>query len=645
MGEPHTAFRRRLVTSEADLNLMLRSMEGAPCAGLDTESSGPLLLHLRGKKSMVNMYRATLSGLSLAFPDGTSWYIPLLHRTGNLPMDQQYRMFRALRAFDGRIWVHNLKHEILAMRPGGPSSSVRGDVFSDRRERWGCTQVGSWLVGLRGSEKRPFGLKPLAQRYLGMSMSSFDDTAKGMDFSQLPPLEGLDYACEDAEAALLLAQRHVLPLMGPHADWFARVEMPFVFLLRELQDRGMAFDAEGHMRTIEGFLSSLEPLETSWAFEAPPGCGIGSPKALSALYSSGVWDSRGVPMRATGPSTEAEYIRWQLDRCSPGSTGHTLATIKTRHSTLKKLVTTYGSKLVDIAHQYPDMRLHGSFHQTGTATGRLSASYPNLQNIPKRSSEGKRIRESFVAPEGKVLVSADYSQIELRVLAHFCGSGGLYEGYHSGQDVHAATAKSLSELVGIPVSRDQGKTWNFAVIYGAGDKRLAKALSLPLAATKEGSAAHKKLHPEVYGTVQKMQASGRTRGKVRTLGGRERAIGSAEWAQRLSALAADGHRYRSSEEYREAWYRLGKEDRRARNTPIQGGAADIMKLGMLRYKEASRGLDAGPICQIHDDLVVEADESEAKDVSEVLKESLEGAYELRVPLVAEPVLGKRWSDL
>ena len=631
---------------------MFHALDRHDAIGLDTESSGPLLVHLRGKKSMVNMYRSTLTGISLASIDGKSYYVPLEHRQGNLSLAHLPKLEGFLTRFDGRVWVHNLKHELLALdRPPavryGPrlASDLHSKVRVGQEPNWLCTQIGCWLAGLQGTEKSPYSLKTLAPKHLGIDMFTFDDTTGGLDFSQLLPKDGLDYACEDAEAALLLGEHHVRPTLTALdlERWYLDVEMPFCWVLRDLESRGMALDVPRHLRTLEGLTEALRPLEREWDFEAPAGVKINSPKGLASLYSSGIWDSRGIPRKKTGPSTEGEYIRWQLQRCEPGSLGHTLAVIKTSYAEVKKMHSTYGHKLIEIAGQYPDGRLHGSFHQTGTATGRLSSSYPNLQNIPKRTKLGKTIRESFVPSQGYEFVSGDYSQVELRVLAHFCKSGGLFEGYKQGADVHAATAKDLSELVGHEIDRNQGKTWNFAVIYGAGDKKLSKSLSLPLEVTKQGSSAHKKLHPEVYETIQRMRDAGARLGYVKTIAGRRRPVDIQSWREKMAELKQAGHRYSTSDQYKEAWRMLGREERRASNTPIQGSAGDIVKVGMLRYWR-EWGQEAPMVCQIHDDIMVESFPDRREVTKTSLKHHLETAWPLRVPLVVEPEHGERWSD-
>lgn len=647
-------MKRTLVTDPRVLERALEHLGNSPDIGLDTESSGPYLRFKdKGKRRFINVYRSTLTGLS-ASSEVESFYFPLRHRTNNLPAFYHGRLRDMLSARRQPVWVHNLKHELVTFRQDEVfywlADSLAERAHGARPQHWFCTQVLAWLTNAVGANANsPYGLKSLAPSLLGLEMSDFETATGGRNFSELTPEEGLDYACEDAEAALGLGKL-LRPTLSPEmVDWYETVETPFVYLLREMTDNGFDIDREAHARTMEGLRAVMREQKALWDFEAD-GLSIASPQQLAELYSRGIWDPTDVPVGASGkPSTEAEYIRWQLERCPPGTVGHTLAATKLAYATAAKLVNTYGQKLVDIADQYPDGRLHSDLMQTGTATGRLSSSYPNIQNIPKRTEEGKLIRESFVVPEGHRLLSADYSQIELRVLAHLSGSGPLFEGYQRGADVHAETAAALNEALGQElITRDQGKTLNFATIYGAGAARVAKSLSLPLNVTKDALRAHREAHAEVYQLIDRMQEVGRERGWVRTLAGRRRFVDAKRWAEELRRLRSAGETYDSSEDVRTAWALKGREERRASNTPVQGGASDVVKVGMLA---AWRTVNGDMIAQIHDDIVFRVRDEDADEAQEALRTALEGAgerFDLRVPLVAEPALsppGGSWGSL
>lgn len=654
-------FLRTLVQSEDALGELLECLAKDEMAcGLDTESDGPLLLDgwkvlkTKGRvvkyKKFINMYLSTTTGFSFAFENKRSFYVPLCHKTGNLPASLFPRLVNAMMLREGRIWVHNLKHELLAFRRNVVSAPISHQITYEAKEErtrsnWMCTQVGMWFAGKPGP-KGGYGLKELAPEYCGVEMATFEKTlGDAGGFSVLDPEQGAAYACEDAEVALRLGKEQVLPTIREQKtlDWFLDVEMPTVAMLREVEDNGMPLDSETHIRTLEKFGAEQRELEERWAWETD--LNMNSPKQLGTLYEDGVWDGTGVPETNLGKSAAAEYIRWQLDRCPPRSPGHRLASIYLEHSRLKKLTGTYGHNLLQIAQQYPDGRLHGGLLQTGTRTGRFSSSYPNLQNFPKRTEQGKEIRKSIRPPDGSVLLSADYSQIELRVLAHFAGKGHLYEAYKRGADIHRQTADMIGELISLELSRDQGKVGNFLPIYGGGPKRAASALGLTLSQAKQFLDAHSEVHSDAHDVLNRAKKVGETRGYVRTFGGRRRYVRIAYWRGVLSDLRSSGHSYRTSPEFREAWYQLGREQRAAANTPIQGGAADIVKVGMLRAWRTVRGR---MFCQIHDDILFEVDKRDQDEAAEALQLALEGAgahFDLKVPLVAEPVLGADWSQL
>lgn len=612
--------------------------------GFDTESHGPELTH----QKFINVYRSQLTGFSLAFADGTSYYVPVNHAKGNAAFQEAMGLLRVL-VEDGMCAVHNLKHERRVL-------SMEG-----LEERWTnaiCTQVLCWMLQV---SEGGYGLKHLASSLLGFDMKTFEETTGGLPFNALDTKDAVDYACQDAEAALLLAQRYY-PLQYPELDRFRGMkpafwnrEMPYIEVLQHMEDSGMLLDCDKLREVVSDFRSRAKSVLSQWQavcrehgllrWEVDDNCldleeaiSPTSSKQLQLLFQTGHWAAEGVPYKATGYSTSAEYVRMQIDSLPSSEVGKQLAELKLEHSKLNKLVTTYGEKLIEIASQYPDGRLHCNYLHTGTATGRLSSSGPNLQNIPARTEEGLRIRDAFVAPEGWSLVSADYSQIELRVLAHFCGEGALFEGYCQGADVHQAVADQLG------VTRSQGKTTNFASVYGVGPKKLSRSLGMTLDECKAFLDRYKKeFAPEVFALLEKAAAVAERRGYVRTLGGRIRRSKLKEAREYLDGLRSSHNA--SEEARREAWGRMASEERKAGNTPIQGGARDVMVEGTLRFYRRMDRERCKIIAQIHDDLVCEVRDDYVEECSRLLKESLEGAWELRVPLVVEPVVGKRWSDL
>lgn len=608
MSERSCVTNRRLLESVIDV------LGHAEQIGLDTESSGPLLIHRPKKKQMINVFRSSLTGISVAVP-GEAWYIPVGHRKHNLDLESLSRFYRALGDFRGKVWAHNAKHELHAAG-GSPVPWDLGAV-----ERLGCTQVLAHLAQQavnQGKANQSLGLKELSAHHLGMEQFTFDEVTKGYDFSQLDPRDEdtLRYACEDAEAALGLAEKLVPLLLEGQEELFWRVRGQTYRCFAEMEQTGFGLDVARLEEHLGGFQKRLTELEDEWSFLLG-GISMSSSKQLQELYSRGIWDPKDIPENTQGFSTEKEYIDWQLHRCPRRSLGHEAARVKLEHGALQKLVSTYGGKLIEKAYQYPDLRLHGSFNPTGTVTGRPSSSDPNLLNIPARTAEGKKIRDAFVARPGWTLLSADYSQIELRILAHLLGEGRLFTTFMHGGDAHQATADAAG------VSRDVGKFLNFAIIYGVGLGKLAKVAGVSMGGARKIMDTLHENEPGIAHLKQRVIDVSRKRGYVRTLAGRHQVL------PYLSSRNAD---LRSSDE------------RKAFNTPHQGGAADIMDAGMLAFWKAKDDSKCRLVCQVYDDLVCEVREDYLEEAEELLKTTMENAWKLKVPLVAEPASGYRWSE-
>ena len=295
-------------------------------------------------------------------------------------------------------------------------------------------------------------------------MSEFNDVTAGKNFCELTPEQGLDYACEDAEVALDLwlgysEGMEAYPFME---STYWDLEMPFIRVLRHIMDTGMELDKE-FLLMYSGELSSrMEPLQKEWDFLSG-GINFRSPLQMQHWYKEGLWDTKGVKYNKKTDlySCKADYVKVHAKKCKKGSLGRAAAETLLGMRRLSKLTSTYTTNFVAIANQYPDGRLHTDLRHEGAATGRLSSSNPNLANIPVRTEEGAEILRAFRAPPNFKLLSSDYSQIELRVLAHLAGPGKLLDAYLEGADVHQRTADMLG------LSRDDAKTLIFAVIYGA----------------------------------------------------------------------------------------------------------------------------------------------------------------------------------
>ncbi|MBC7318967.1 DNA polymerase I, partial [Candidatus Bipolaricaulota bacterium] len=323
----------------------------------------------------------------------------------------------------------------------------------------------------------------------------------------------------------------------------------------------------------------------------------------------------------TGPSTDAQVLRDLAQY-------HEFPAKLIAYRELEKLRNTYIEKLPHYVHPKTG-RIHTSFNQTGTATGRLSSSDPNLQNIPAKTEVGVDIRRAFIAPPGKVLLGADYSQIELRILAHFSGDEALIEAFRRGEDLHRRTAAILFGVAPEAVDsrmRTIAKRVNFGIIYGITPYGLARDQGIPQEEAKALIERFFQAYPKVAEFVEKLVEDAKNTGYAKTLLGRKRPLPGLRNPDRRG---------------------IGQDRRNAINTPIQGTAADLMKLAMLRIHQAWKAgkLPAEMILQIHDELVFEVPEGEAEEAGKMVREIMEGVWELAVPLKVDLKVGRNWGEL
>jgi DNA polymerase-1 len=428
------------------------------------------------------------------------------------------------------------------------------------------------------------------------------------------------YAAEDADITLRLEQ-HLRPLLDEvgQTRLFLDVEMPLVEVLTEMEWAGVRVNPavlDGLSLELAGKLAALEEEIHQMAGLA---FNVGSPKQLGEVLFETLKLPRGKKTK-TGWSTDVEVLTRLAD-------DHPIAAKVLEYRSLAKLKGTYTDTLPKLIH--PDTgRIHTSFNQAVTATGRLSSSDPNLQNIPIRTVEGRRIREAFVPDDGCVLVSADYSQVELRILAHVAEEKTLQAAFAAGEDIHARTA---SEVFGVlpglvsPEQRRRAKTINFGIIYGMSAFGLAKALDI---GRKEAQAYIDSYFARYPG--------------VRTF--MERAVAEAQ--QNLYVTTLLGRRCAVAEINSKNPNIRGYAERNAINYPIQGSAADIIKVATVRVYRRLRaeGLAARLVLQVHDELVLDVPESEVETVKALVREEMEGAAQLSVPLLADVGSGPNWSE-
>ena len=478
------------------------------------------------------------------------------------------------------------------------------------------TSIAAYLLDPTASA---YDLERVALSYLNRELPKVDLIAE----DAFSPLGGRDSALAamtanvEAIADIYAEASARLEEQGMHKLFF-EMEMPLMTVLAEMQQAGCKADADQLCAFGEQLDTRIAALTEQIYEAAGHEFNIQSSKQLGVV----LFEELGLPYKKktkTGYSTSAEVLESLAGY-------HPMIADVLEYRQLTKLKSTYVDGLLKVIA--PDGRIHSHFQQTVTATGRLSSVDPNLQNIPVRTELGRELRRMFVAEQGRVLVDADYSQIELRVLAHVADDDAMIEAFRGGQDIHATTA---SKVYGVPVEevtpqmRSSCKAVNFGIVYGISDFSLAQDIGVT---RKEAAAfiqSYLDTYPGVHNYMESIKQSARESGYVETLFGRRRA---------LPELNSKNFNLRSFGE------------RAAMNTPIQGTAADIIKIAMLRVRDRlkAEGFEARLILQVHDELILEAPEHEAERAAALLREEMEHAAELRVPLVAEAKIGHSWYE-
>jgi DNA polymerase-1 len=511
-----------------------------------------------------------------------------------------------------RKTAQNSKYDLLMLRSAGVN--LAGLDFD--------TMLASYVLD---PGRRSHGLDVLALEFLDYTMTSYTDLCgKGrtaIPFDECPVPAARDYACEDADMALRL-RRVFEPQLETYelTRLFDGVEIPLVNVLAEMEWTGIAIDLPLFSSLKQRFQAEREAVEKQVYEAAGVEFNINSnPQLREILF--GKLNLPVIKRTSTGPSTDAAVLTELAEA------GHELPTLLMEYRELSKLENTYLDALPRLVNPRTG-RLHTSFNQTVASSGRLSSNDPNLQNIPIRRELGRDIRRGFIPRKGWVLLAADYSQIELRLLAHLSRDPAFVEAFQAGGDIHRQTAALIFE---VPLSdvtgtmRARAKTINFATIYGQGAHALSRQLSIEHAEAKEFITRYFERFQGVRNYLDSMVAFARENGYVQTIFGRRRYI--PELRERNFNIRAFGERV-------------------AANSPIQGSAADLIKIAMIRIDDAlkSRKLQSKMLLQVHDELVFEAIPSELDQVKELVKYEMEHAAELSVPLVVDLGVGKNWLE-
>jgi DNA polymerase I len=561
--------------------------------------------------------RARIVGVSFAVEPGRAAYVPLAHRDPDAPvqldLDETLQKLRPLLEDEAKAKIgHNLKYDRHVLANHGITlAGIRYD-----------TMLESYVLD---STATRHDMDSVALKYLDHETIRYEDVAgkgaKQISFDQVPVATAAPYAAEDADITLRL-HRELWPRLVATPGLqhiYEDLERPLVPILGAMERHGVLLDTALLRRQSRELEKGMAAAEAA-AFEAAGGkFNIGSAKQLQEI----LFDRLGLkPLRKTpgGQPSTAEDVLEEL------SAEHALPRLVLEYRGLAKLKSTYTDKLPELADKHS--RVHTSYHQAVAATGRLSSSDPNLQNIPIRTAEGRRIRQAFVAPGGFRLVAADYSQIELRIMAHLSGDEGLQAAFREDLDVHQATAAEVFEtpLEDVtPEQRRSAKAINFGLIYGMSAFGLARQLGIERGAAQEYVNLYFERYPGVKRYMDETRKQAREDGYVTTVLGRR--------------LHLPEIRSRNNQRRQYA-------ERSAINAPMQGTAADIIKLAMIRVADwLARGkVDARLIMQVHDELVFEVAEGDVEPLIDALGTLMGEAVELSVPLKVQAAAGLNWDE-
>ena len=593
-----------VLTREA-LDAWIARLRGAALVALDTETNS------------LEPMKARIVGLSFSVAPAEAAYVPLAHSYADAPAQLALdEVLQALRPWledpQARKLGQNIKYDLHVFANHG--IQVQGYVHD--------TMLESYVF----EAHRPHSLESLAQRHLGRAGLSYEDVCgKGVHqipFAQVSVERATTYSGEDSDMTL-----HVHQVLWPRVEadeklsWvYEHLEMPTAHALQRIERTGVLIDAAVLARQSQALAERMVALEAEAHSIAGGPFNLGSPKQIGEILF-GQMGIKPIKKTASGaPSTDEDVLETL-------AADHPLPAKILEYRGLAKLKGTYTDKLPLMVN--PDTgRVHTNYAQAVAVTGRLASNDPNLQNIPIRTPEGRRVREAFIAPPGCVMASADYSQIELRIMAHISEDPGLLKAFSEGQDVHRATAAEVFGLAPDQVSSEQrryAKVINFGLIYGMGAYGLASNLGIEQKAAKDYI---ERYFARFAGVKRYMDE---TRVKAKELGYVETVFGRRLWLPEIRG--ANGPRQKGAE-------------RQAINAPMQGTAADLIKLAMLAVQAEidARGLSTRIVMQVHDELVFEAPASEETWVRTEVPRIMAGVAELKVPLLAEVGVGKNWDE-
>ncbi len=608
--EPITTIRRDTVyqgiLTKKEFEALLDRLSQAEVTAIDTETTS------------LNYMQAEIVGISVAIVSNEAYYIPLMHEYDGVPkqLDREYVLQKLkpwLEDKEAKKIGHNLKYD--------------SHIFANHGIELNGTDFDSMLESyVLNSTATRHNLNAVAKRYLNLDTTSYEDVAgkgaKQIGFNQVSLEDAIHYAAEDADVSFQLHQTLHPKLMEINslAKLYTDMEAPLLKVLQTIERNGVLIDESMLQKQSDQFAITLKELESKAYSLAGAEFNLNSPKQLQEI----LYDKLSLPILKKTPKGQPSTAESVLQRLAED---FPIVQTILNYRTTAKLKTTYTDKLPLMVNQDTG-RVHTSYHQAVTATGRLSSSDPNLQNIPIRTVEGRRIRQAFIAPKGFQILAADYSQIELRIMAHNSQDPGLLDAFQAGLDIHQATAAEIFAVDLQSVSAEQrrsAKAINFGLIYGMSAFGLTRQLGITRGDAQEYIELYFARYPKVKEYMDAIRNQARESGFVETVFGR-----------RLYLPDIDSRNYQ----------RRQYAERSAINAPMQGTAADIIKKAMIDLEQrlVAESINAKIIMQVHDELVLEVEDSSVGAVSELVTEAMGKAADLDVALKVDLGVGENWDQ-
>lgn len=603
------------ITTQQDFTKLLDKLNQTPYFAIDTETTD------------INWQHAKLVGISVSTADYEGYYIPVGHTADfDVLLDNQLPIDAVLSALKpilenpniGKIGQH-LKYDAHIFKKYGINiSSWQMD-----------TMLASYVINATATRH---GMDALAKHYLGVQTTTFEDVAgkgaKQLSFDKVAMDVASHYACEDADITFRLFHRFNQHINQDKtaAQLLYHLEMPTAQILTQMEHDGILIATDFLGQLSDEFDKKIMALQIEAERIADEPFNLASPKQLGEILFDKLGIAGGKKTK-TGQYSTSEAVLSKIE--------HPLIDVVLEHRSLSKLKSTYTDTLANAADEQG--RVHTSYHQALTSTGRLSSSDPNLQNIPIRTDTGRLIREAFIAPKGRMILAADYSQIELRLMAHFSGDESLIRAFNHNLDIHTATAaeimgKDISEVT--PSERRAAKAVNFGLLYGMSAFGLAKQIGVDRAVAQDYIKRYFARYPAILEYMERTKTMAKQLGYVQTILGRKLYSPDIQSSNRMIKDAAE---------------------RAAINAPLQGSAAEIIKLAMIAVDEILPKDDAKLLLQVHDELVFEVDADKADDIGNLIKTAMQNALtdtakklgwevDFAVPLVVEIGIGENWEQ-